>query len=119
VTDPFAGSDQSFYRIARIDADGNAEYSQVILLRKNKPDENNLVMWPNPASDKINLVLPAESGPGDEWKLFASDGRMLKKESCESGEVNLQISIQELPPGVYLLMLRSGGKIWRGKVLKQ
>ncbi len=82
-------------------------------------DTEQYVIYPNPASDIINCVLP-ENG---EYDLFVYDalGSMVYpltplRMTTESGVYKINIS--ELPAGIYFIEAR-GEKVLRGKFVKE
>ena len=66
--------------------------------------EDQLRLYPNPASDHIRIE-PAEllSEKGYTARIFDMQGRLVK----ETGRFEYGIELGELPPGIYLLSLRS------------
>lgn len=119
VTDHFPAQEQTFYRIARTDANGFTEYSQLILLRKIRAGENQIMAWPNPSPDKVTVELPYAATEGDDWMLVSADGRIMQKGFCPALQSRMIVSLAELCPGMYDVVVRCGGQVWSHKVVKQ
>jgi hypothetical protein len=47
------------------------------------------------------------------------DGRTIKSQSTLSGSNPLKISVQDLPPGIYVLHLQTNKKIFTKRFIKQ
>ena len=76
----------------------------------------NLMLFPNPASDMIYLSL--ESGKG-EVSIFDATGRAVSYPAPMIADGQTSIPIRDLLPGFYFICLRTEGKVWSGKFLKE
>jgi hypothetical protein len=74
-----------------------------------------LVIFPNPTSDVI--YLPSEHGTGPII-LFDGTGRVIDRMIPIISEGLVSLDVRLLPPGLYFVTLRIGGKIWNGKFVK-
>jgi Secretion system C-terminal sorting domain len=82
----------------------------VIEGRKDAEEMNAIQLFPNPATDVVNLV--GSPGKAIEWALFAIDGRMISSGSSIGAA---QIQVSGLSPGLYLVkenQTGSVGKVW-------
>jgi hypothetical protein len=73
-----------------------------------------LRVYPNPVLDRLNLELGSATGTVVEHELLDATGR-----SIRAGQLNVEasgvahIDVQGLPPGTYLLMVRTAaGRTW-------
>jgi hypothetical protein len=67
-----------------------------------------LTLFPNPSAGLINVQL-AQAYAGDlRFRLFATDGRMLRETILGQGGTELSIDATALPDGTYLLNLTDG-----------
>jgi len=73
-------------------------------------------VFPNPASEQI--YLPFESGIG-EISLFDATGRAVSYPAPTVADGQVSIQIHDLPCGLYFLCLRTDGRVWSGKFIKQ
>lgn len=71
---------------------------------------------PNPATDYLNLELPASITEPIEISLFDPQERLMKLQFVSNGQ---QINVADLPSGFYSLKLAVGEKVYVGKFIKQ
>jgi hypothetical protein len=66
-------------------------------------------IFPNPASDRINLDLTSEQNGNLNCKVLQLDGKVLSTElkTIQKGTQSISLNIDKLPAGNYLLMLES------------
>ncbi len=79
----------------------------------NKP-ENVVLLYPNPASDVLGVYFT--NSEIKLLELFQLDGKLLYSETSISNQVN--ISVENLPAGMYLLRITENGITSTHKVLK-
>lgn len=93
-----------FYRLKSIDADGRFSISGIVKLSRH--DGILLAVFPNPVKDKINLSMP---GTDEKWKtnLYTLDGRLINNFIINASQ-NIQIPVQYLSKGNYILELSNG-----------
>jgi hypothetical protein len=98
----YAGA--AHYRITQIDLTGGSETHapQSIYIQTNKPNVN---IWPNPATDQINIYLSAET-PASEATISDISGKILKRITLGSNG-SQQISLHDLSSGMYILSIYS------------
>lgn len=77
-----------------------------------------LAIFPNPASDEIQISLPENSSGISHWQILSAEGKTALAGEF-SGEFNLEkIFVGRLPAGVYLLSVRGEAGILQGKFVK-
>jgi uncharacterized protein YuzE len=65
-------------------------------------DEEQLMVYPNPANEKLNVFFFNDSKiAGTTWKFFSLNGDFICKGSVQSNK--LTIDVQEIPNGIYFL----------------
>ncbi|MEN9339126.1 MAG: hypothetical protein RIQ62_438 [Bacteroidota bacterium] len=74
----------------------------------------NIDVYPNPASDKINIVTHQLFDHEANYSLFAIDGKLYRRNPYTNG---MSISINNLPEGVYILMITDSKQTARAKVV--
>lgn len=79
----------------------------------NVPINPNVRLWPNPAADDLCIQLESAI---EFLQIFDATGREITAPVVSEGQVC--VSVRHLPPGLYFLSLRSGGKVWSGKFVK-
>jgi len=78
----------------------------------------NVKVYPNPASDVVNISFD-EPVEGDiSITVLDSQGKLVKKDMIEAAMTEKQINLQEIPAGVYYLRLTKGKLVNVYKVVK-
>jgi hypothetical protein len=68
---------------------------------------NNLVIYPNPANDKISVICNG-TNPEGVYEIFSLEGRMLLSATIPSGrQTHSEIDTSVLPKGVYFIRLHN------------
>ncbi|MCC3156715.1 GEVED domain-containing protein [Hymenobacter sp. 15J16-1T3B] len=74
-------------------------------------------LFPNPTSDVLNLVLPAEHKAADvQVEVFDARGASMKQVRYDGSGL---LEVQQLPAGVYTLRLTDGGTVVHQRFVKQ
>ncbi|MEQ9305901.1 MAG: RICIN domain-containing protein, partial [Marinoscillum sp.] len=84
-------------------------------------DEMNIQVYPNPVSDLLYLTInPADKGEA-EVRLISSAGQEVYRANLtiERGANQIQIKIDDLSPGIYLLELTSDQLNQRERIIKK
>ncbi|MDA9774579.1 M4 family metallopeptidase, partial [Saprospiraceae bacterium] len=77
--------------------------------------ENNLTLYPNPSTDKINLILTEEFTGYDNLKVFDIHGKLFLNNTRNTSTID----VADYPAGIYVIQIFSGDKIQTGKFIKQ
>jgi hypothetical protein len=96
----------AYYRLKIENRDKGYLYSNVVILRGTKARQLHIAsVYPNPVSDRLNVVL--EAPVRDKVSLLITDlaGRVLwqQVQNAESGTNALQVAVSNLRPGVYMI----------------
>jgi len=78
----------------------------------------NIKVFPNPASDNLNIRFEEPIDGEVVITLIDSQGRLIKTETVESTTTEKQINLQELGGGVYFLRMTKGKLVNVYKVVK-
>ena len=106
VFDSFAGS-----------STGITTFNTTLLspLGLNNPEVVKVFVYPNPATDQLNLVLQGPSFSG-KTGLYDLSGRLLRNwELDRTGSMKLDVS--EINPGTYILQTNNNGTVTTNKVI--
>lgn len=76
----------------------------------------NLLVYPNPASNIVNIKLP-EMNTSGLLNLIDATGRVVMTKIVEHHTSTLQLEIGHLPKGIYLLSIENGSQQWTEKIL--
>lgn len=99
--DNSAGDGRYFYRLKMTDADGSFTYSSIINLRLSCNGSYNVMVFPNPAKDKITV-----KGNGNMLSAaIISTGGQVMKSIKMTGQNDGEITLQGLATGIYILQL--------------
>lgn len=93
-----------YYRLKATRADGEIVYSRVIHIKNTASFTEDFVMLPNPASDYIQVIAKGEDYKGTV-RIFNSTGIEVLNKTLNSE--NEKISLEKLPPGIYLVNIAS------------
>jgi hypothetical protein len=95
-----------FYRLKIIELNGGARYSTV--LKFSGKNESGLDIFPNPATTKLNMVMPASGSLNNaSYVVFSGDGRCIS-----AGKLSKSfIDITSLPNGIYHLRVKNETRV--------
>jgi len=68
----------------------------------------NVTIYPNPASEILNIRFEKPLDGEVDLVLLSQDGRLVKNDIIEATTFEKQISMQDLPSGIYFLRLIKG-----------
>jgi hypothetical protein len=74
-----------------------------------------LEIFPNPAKDFIEVIFNNPTGIETELKIFTINGACIKQEKAKTN--SFKMNVDELPKGVYLLMIKNAEAIESRKFL--
>ncbi len=96
-----------FYRLKLKDIEGKIQYSstQSAIIEGKKQLYN---LYPNPASNQLNLAYQANTETRAIVKIYNADGREILFQNCQlyTGENKLMIDITSLAKGIYYIVLQ-------------
>ncbi|MBI1225223.1 MAG: T9SS type A sorting domain-containing protein [Bacteroidetes bacterium] len=73
-------------------------------------------IWPNPAQDFVQLQMEGVHGTA-QFQILDVQGRVLKSILVENGQSDAELSVSDIPNGMYLWRLvKQEGKIYSGKI---
>lgn len=105
-TDTRLLSGAAYYRLRQIDKDGKSNYSNVISLKGEKVNAITLSnLYPNPAKNKLNVMIAAPSN--DKVNIQISDlaGQILLQQATTvlNGDNKISVDVTTLPAGSYFI----------------
>lgn len=112
-SNPFQGA--NYYRLLQFDFDGASEFSETIIAFFEASDQ--LLIYPNPVSDKINLFLGSQFSRTDITITITDlTGKTVWSKSLKAPESKLTISIETLRSGQYTVQLSNEGFTTRKRI---
>lgn len=117
---PFALS--NYYRLKQIDKDGKATVSNIILLKGIKSKKLEIaIVYPNPVLDKLNLSILSTQSVKATITIVDYSGKAVISQPVQliNGEVNIQLSTNQLAKGNYVIRLSNGTEMAISKFVKQ
>lgn len=87
-------------------------------LRENNRPSLELAIFPNPTTDVCTLTLPPSSDTA-ELLIYGATGQLLQRQSVRGGVEQLELSLAELPAGLYWVSLRRGTDYGMTRLIKQ
>jgi hypothetical protein len=99
----------NYYRLKQVDRDGQYAYSPLRHVNFTTADFA-VKAFPNPASDKLNIFINRADQPGTIHVVDLS-GREHTVQPFEAGDSDHEITIDNLIPGVYSMIVQSGQSI--------
>lgn len=100
--DPWPKKGTNYYRIRQVDFDGAMSYSAVRMLYFNDLDKHQLLVYPNPAHNSLQLQIPATT-TRQTLRIFDIVGKGWLSQSVNANTDRLQLNISALPPGSYIV----------------
>ena len=81
---------------------------RTVIVEENIETPVKVTVFPNPASDYLNISFAEPLDAEVNVVLFDNDGKLFKNQEIEAATSEFQISFQELPSGIYFLKLTKG-----------
>ena len=111
-------SGNHYYRLKMINKDKSFEYSKIISI-VNLRNNTEAIVFPNPIKDVLNLYYESETNETLNIKIIDNQGRIVKsvEKMLEIGQNSIQISMQDLPKGIYMLSLKNENTAQNKKII--
>ncbi|HSC52943.1 MAG TPA: T9SS type A sorting domain-containing protein [Phnomibacter sp.] len=115
---PLAGT--AFYRLKQVDMDGKHAYSKVVIILGQK-DQAVAMLFPNPARDIATLMIALPAAEQVRYTVYDQNGKMMMAQSLylKEGSQTISLAVQQLPAGVYTLVLRGAVTNKQLQLIKQ
>ena len=108
----------SYYRLKMQEPNGTSTYSDIRVLRQNKPSSE-LLIYPNPAKDVLNIEF-AELLPNEAFiQIINAIGQVQSEQIIPVGTNLLQIDTQNLNLGAYFVRVQNGQNLQTKRFIRQ
>ncbi len=94
-----------YYRLKMIDVDGASGYSKTVATRLNNNFSNALV-YPNPASDALNIKLTQALTANTSIVITDVTGRLVKQQNVTRGQFSINLDVASLLAGRYFIKIK-------------
>jgi hypothetical protein len=81
---------------------------RTVIVEENLDTQVKVVVFPNPASDYLNISFAEPLDAEVNLMLFDAQGKLFKSQVIEAATSEIQLNFQDLPSGIYLLKLNKG-----------
>ena len=114
-----------YYRIRQVDNDGHFSMSDIILIEveQSLEDIRDVEVYPNPITpgDVLNIDITTNIIHGISGEIYDMKGaliRTLEESDSGTGITNLQIDVNELSAGTYIVRVKLSEKVFIEKITK-
>ena len=89
------------------------ESNGVVAINKTNPDDFGMEVFPNPATDLVNISITAEASENATLTIIGLDGNRLRSESkfVNQGKDIMQLNVADLAKGVYFIQLKGESNV--------
>jgi hypothetical protein len=102
----------NYYRIKMIDEKEECFFSSVRSIQL--ADQSECRIWPQPASEVLHIDIPFSYAT---LEIIDASGRTSQKRSVTASRT--EISIKEIPAGIYFIRIKYANKVWLQKFIRQ
>ena len=95
--------------------------SEVIRLERKGVDSDEILIFPNPASDRIAIQFNNDVNANTRLKVIGSTGQIMRERDLTINEQErglVQLNVWDFPAGIYYIGLNQGGVEMQGKFVK-
>ena len=73
--------------------------------------DKRVIVYPNPATEQVKLIVNRPLPTGSDWVLFDSAGREVRRQSLEKGLGDYSIAVDDLAAGMYFFNIQTTDRI--------
>ena len=110
----------AYYRLRIEDVDGSFAYSPIIQLQRAR-GEAEVLLYPIPTKDRLMVRFENAQGESVQTRIYDLAGRQLQTAitAGQEGSQTLQLDVQALDAGVFILEMELDGQVYRQRFVKQ
>lgn len=113
----------AYYRIVANGVDGSDDRTAVRRVSWLATDDRAVTLYPNPlpSATALNVSLVSPAAATMHWYLYNTYGQEVKRGSfgAAAGANQVELAVDDLPAGVYLLRLRTKDWDWTGNFVRR
>lgn len=120
-TDHFALTDSAFYRVAGVNENGEASFSEVRKIQFPRKSKAEVVIMPNPVFNNATLIINDEGLGEISCVLYDITGKNIRSYQLRKTTTYLQqiLDMYSVPKGEYILSIRGSSINESKRILKQ
>jgi hypothetical protein len=114
-------SNTVYYRLRIVDNDGKYNYSKIIAVNLDQP-ENSISVYPNPVDNYAIVNLYSDKSGNGVLRLIDEAGRQILSKSFTvmAGNNNLTVDqLGHLPKGIYVIQVMLNNNLYNQKIVKK
>lgn len=115
-TDAEYNNGKVFYRLKQTDRDGKTSYSNIVSLESGQPKNNVFQVYPNPASNEINITFQETTGDADRLTITDVTGNIIITEKISN--TKMRIDVSRLHSGIYFINYTNQSGVIVHKIIK-
>lgn len=116
-TDVNAAKSMIFYRIKLVDADGSYKFSPVRVVARSDDNRNEFLLYPNPATSTVNIVLNKATSEDMQLQIINSMGQVVRTSRLNISTQVLMLDVSKLSKGFYILKLSGSSEVQSVKLV--
>ncbi len=107
----------SYYRIKETDLNGKITYSKIVAINGGQAEEI-VLLYPNPASDEIQLKINSKNATNAKLEILSTTGKIVfnQKVNLNTGLNTIKNNISDFAPGIYIMKIAIFGE--KSKLIK-
>ncbi|MCB9232969.1 MAG: T9SS type A sorting domain-containing protein [Bacteroidia bacterium] len=108
----------NYYRLRQLDLDGASHFHKIIEILPKNGFSSGLVIYPNPARDRLHLGLEMQEAGLLRVSLFGLDGKLVFENEWQEvkGAISREINLEKVPSGMYIYQIQFAGRSLTGKL---
>jgi hypothetical protein len=106
-----------YYRLLQKDYDGTTDYSPVRVVVIPGSDDGGVKLYPNPASDLLTVSFGEPTAVRGRLQVLSPQGRLIAEHVIAPQTRAYELRVSDLAPGMYMLKIALGAKIWTERLV--
>jgi hypothetical protein len=101
-----------YYRLKQVDFNADFSYSDIVPIRIQQQSFDEILLYPNPATNAVNLEVFMDRAEPLELKIYNTMGQLMQatKQQAVKGVNTIQLPLESLSKGMYVASLSNGYK---------
>ena len=111
-------AEKAYYRVKSVEESGEVSFSEILVLHGDL--SQNLVLYPNPILDRLNVQYSSEKEQETTFAIIDPMGKVqfLTTRNITEGNNLIQLNLESLPAGNYTLQIQNQDQRMNNKIIK-